>query len=108
MYLLRGRILAYKRLVYVYIPVFLFAQISNPMYAGGVGDGLEVIMSKFFSYEERLELQKYLKKGLSFKEISRRLDKGPTTISREVRKYSSVITTGYPGQTHNTCKNRKP
>ena len=86
----------------------MFAQISNPMYAGGVGDGLEVIMSKFFSYEERLELQKYLKEGHSFKEISRRLDKDPTTISREVRKYSSVITTGYPGQTHNTCKNRKP
>ena len=32
-------------------------------------------MSKFFTYEERLELQKYLKESLSFKEISRRLDK---------------------------------
>lgn len=38
-------------------------------------------MSKFFTYEERLELQKYLKESLSFKEISRRLDKNPTTIS---------------------------
>lgn len=56
--------------------------------------------------EERLQLQRYLKGGLSFKEISRRLDKDPTTISREVRKYSSDIATGYPGQTHNTCKNR--
>ena len=64
-------------------------------------------MSAFFSYEERLHLQSYLKEGLSFKEISRRLGKDPSTISREVRKYSSEIATGYPGQAHNTCKNRK-
>ncbi|UZW15403.1 helix-turn-helix domain-containing protein [Clostridium pasteurianum] len=52
-------------------------------------------MSKFFTYEERLELQKYLKESLSFKEISRRLDKNPTTISREVRKNSFEVATGY-------------
>lgn len=63
-------------------------------------------MSKFFTYEERLQLQKYLKESLSFKEISRRLDKNPTTISREVRKYSSQIATGYPGYPYNACKNR--
>lgn len=63
-------------------------------------------MSKFFSYEERLDLQKFLKDCLSFKEISRRLDKNPTTISREVRKYSSQIATGYPGFPFNACKNR--
>ena len=64
-------------------------------------------MSKFFSYEERLHLQSNLKEGLPFKEISRRLEKDPSTISREVRNYSSEIATGYPGQTHNTCKNRR-
>jgi len=64
-------------------------------------------MSKFFSYEERLHLQSYLKEGFSFKEISRRLGKDPSTISREVRKYSSEIATGYPGQPHNTCRNRR-
>jgi len=63
-------------------------------------------MSKFFTYEERLELQKYLKESLSFKEISHRLGKNPTTISREVRKYSSEIATGYPGFPFNACKNR--
>ncbi|MFT8314838.1 MAG: IS30 family transposase [Clostridium sp.] len=63
-------------------------------------------MSKFFTYEERLELQKHLKESLSFKEISRRLDKNPTTISREVRKNSSEVATGYPGFPYNTCKNR--
>ncbi|WP_347707329.1 helix-turn-helix domain-containing protein [Clostridium sporogenes] len=49
-----------------------------------------------FTYEERLELQKYLKESLSFKEISRRLRKSPTTIFREVRKYSSKIAIGHP------------
>ena len=63
-------------------------------------------MSKFFTYEERLDLQKYLKESLSFKEISRRMDKNPTTISREVRKYSSEVATGYPGFSFNACKNR--
>jgi IS30 family transposase len=63
-------------------------------------------MSKFFTYEERLDLQKFLKESLSFKEISRRLEKNPTTISREVRKYSSEIATGYPGFPFNACKNR--
>ena len=63
-------------------------------------------MSKFFTYEERLELQKFLKESLSFKGISRKLDKNPTTISREVRKYSSEVATGYPGFPYNACKNR--
>lgn len=63
-------------------------------------------MSKFFTYEERLDLQRFLKESLSFKEISRRLDKNPTTISREVRKYSSEIATGSPGYPFNPCRNR--
>jgi IS30 family transposase len=71
-----------------------------------VGGGNGGYMTKFFTYEERLELQKFLKESLSFKEISRRLSKSPTTISREVRKYSSEIATGYPGFPYNACKNR--
>lgn len=63
-------------------------------------------MSKFFTYEERLDLQKFLKESLSFKEISRRLDKNPTTISREVRKYSAEVATGFPVYPFNACKNR--
>ncbi|EDK34289.1 Predicted transposase [Clostridium kluyveri DSM 555] len=51
-------------------------------------------------------MQKYLKKSLSFKEISCKLDKNPTTISREVRKYCSEVATGYPGFPFNSCKNR--
>ncbi len=63
-------------------------------------------MSKFFTYEERLDLQKYLKECLSFKEISRRLGKNPTTISREIRKYSSEVATGHPGFPFNSCTKR--
>lgn len=63
-------------------------------------------MSKFFNYEERLILQKYLKESLSFKEIARHMAKDPTTISREVRKYSSQVATGYPGFPFNACRNR--
>lgn len=50
-------------------------------------------MSNFFTYDERLEVLKYLKDRLSFKEISRRLGKHPTTISREVRKYRLEVAT---------------
>ncbi|MBP1763136.1 MAG: transposase, family [Firmicutes bacterium] len=63
-------------------------------------------MSKFFTYEERLSLQKYLKESQSFKEIGRKLGKNPTTISREVRKYLSEVATGYPGYPYNACKRR--
>lgn len=63
-------------------------------------------MSTFFTYEERLEIQKFLKESLSFKEISRRLGKNPTTISREIRKHRSDVATGYPGYPYNACKNR--
>ena len=63
-------------------------------------------MSTFFTYEERLTLQKYLKESKSFKEIARSLGKNPSTISREVRKYLSEVATGYPGFPYNACKNR--
>ena len=63
-------------------------------------------MSKFFTYEERLSLQKYLKESQSFKVIGRKLGKDPTTISREIRKYLSEVATGYPGYPYNACKKR--
>ena len=63
-------------------------------------------MSSFFTYEDRLLLQKHLKEGLSFKKIAAILQKDPSTISREVRKYSVEIATGKPGFSFNACKNR--
>lgn len=63
-------------------------------------------MSKFFTYENRLDLQKGLKDSLSIKYIATALEKNPTTVSREIKKYSSEVATGYPGYSFNECKNR--
>ena len=63
-------------------------------------------MPSFFTYEERLTLQKYLKEGLSFKKIAEQLNKDPSTISREIRKYAVEVATGKPGYSFNACKNR--
>ena len=63
-------------------------------------------MSNYYTYAERISLQKFLAEGLSFKEIGKLLNKDPSTISREVRKHLSVIATGCPGHPFNPCKNR--
>lgn len=63
-------------------------------------------MSKFFTYEERLTLQKELRKGISIKAMAEILHKDPTTVSREIKKYSSEVATGYAGYPYNACKNR--
>ena len=67
----------------------------------------EDIMANFFTYEERLTLQKLLKEGLSFKKIAAELHKDPSTISREVRKYAVEIASGKPGYPFNACIKRK-
>ena len=41
-------------------------------------------MSKFFTYEDRLNLQKKLKESMSIKSIAADLEKNPTTVSREI------------------------
>ena len=67
----------------------------------------EDIMANFFTYEERLTLQKHLKDDHSFKWIAADLHKDPSTISREVRKYAVTLATGKPGYSFNACRNRK-
>lgn len=83
------------------------ASFVNNSYIRLLAAEMEGVMSKFLSYEDRLDIQKYLKKCLSFKEIARRLIKDPTTISREVRNYCSEVATGYPGFAFNACVHRK-
>ena len=61
-------------------------------------------MAKFFTYEERLMLQRLLKEGMSFKKIAAQMYKDPATISREVRKYAVEIATGKPGYSFNACE----
>lgn len=67
---------------------------------------MEDAMAKFFTYEERLMLQRLLKEGMSFKKIAAQIHKDPATISREVRKYAVEIATGKPGYSFNACKKR--
>ena len=67
---------------------------------------MEDNVSSFFTYEDRLLLQKHLKEGMSFKKIAAELHKDPSTISQEARKYSVEVATGKPGFSFNACKNR--
>ena len=67
---------------------------------------MEDAMAKFFTYEERLTLQRLLKEGMSFKKIAAQIHKDPATISREVQKYAVEIATGKPGYSFNACKKR--
>lgn len=64
-------------------------------------------MSNFFTYAERISLQKFLGEGRPFKEIARMLGKDPSTISREVRKQMHEAATGRPGYCFNPCRKRK-
>ncbi len=43
---------------------------------------------------------------MSIKAIASDLEKNPTTISREIKKYSSEVATGHPCYPFNECKNR--
>ena len=61
-------------------------------------------MSSFFTYEDRLLLQKHLKEGLSFKKIAAKLQKDPSTISKEVRAH---IIVSEAKDTYNPCLHRK-
>ncbi len=96
--------MAYKRLTMN--QSFCLHTFSMPFMLSELAAKRSVTMSKFFTYEERLTLQKFLKESLSFKKIAHRLDKNPTTISREIRKHSSEVATGYPGFPYNACRNR--
>ena len=42
---------------------------------------------KHMTLEDRIEIQEYLSKNISFKDIEKRIGKGPSTISKEVKKH---------------------
>ena len=45
-------------------------------------------MSHYTAFEEILEIENGLRENLSFGEITDRVDKDRSTVSREVRKYA--------------------
>lgn len=54
-------------------------------------------MSKFLTYEDRLEIAGGLKEHQSFGTIGRSLGKDRTTIAKEIRRYSHEKKSGRPG-----------
>lgn len=63
-------------------------------------------MSKYLTYEERLEIEGGLKKNLSFGAIANLIGKDRTTIAKEVKKHSFERKSGYSGWSYNACKHR--
>ncbi len=57
-------------------------------------------MSKFLTYEDRLEIASGLKEHQSFGAIGRNLGKDRTTIAKEVKRYSFDKKSGRPGCTY--------
>ncbi|OEF97202.1 IS30 family transposase, partial [Desulfuribacillus alkaliarsenatis] len=63
-------------------------------------------MSKYLTFDQRLEIEIGLKERLSFGEIAEKLAKDRTTISKEIRRNHIVKKTGYSGWPYNACKHR--
>ena len=65
-------------------------------------DRLEVreISARFLSQDERFEIADLHRSGVSVREVSRRLGRAPSTISRELRRNSSVAKGYRPFEAH--------
>lgn len=60
-------------------------------------------MKKHLSLDERFDIENFLVKGLSFKEIGKNISKNCTTVSREIRNHYIVKNTGGVGRQFNNC-----
>lgn len=50
---------------------------------------------KHMTFDDRIEIQECLNKGMSFKAIAKRIGKDPTTISKEVKKHFIIHTNSF-------------
>ena len=57
---------------------------------------------KHMSLDDRIEIQECLNKGMTFKEISKRIGKDATTVSKEVKKHLVVYSNSYT-KTNECC-----
>ncbi len=76
-------------------------------YSSDTGGWKGATMSKFLTYDDRLEIQEGLKQHLSFGKIGEKIGKDRTTVAKEIKKYSFEQKTGSPGYAYNACKYRK-
>ena len=51
--------------------------------------------NKHMTLDDRIEIQECLAKGISFKDIGKRICKSATTISREVKQHLQAHSNGY-------------
>lgn len=58
--------------------------------------------NKHMTLDDRIEIQECLAKGMSFKDISKRIEKSATTISREVKQHLQAHSNGYT-KTDDVC-----
>ncbi len=63
-------------------------------------------MSKYLTYDERLEIEAGLKAGLSFGAIAKIIKKDRTTIAKEIKRNLIIKKTGYGVYPYNACKLR--
>ena len=51
--------------------------------------------NKHMKLDDRIEIQECLNKGMTFKAIGRRIEKDPTTVSKEVKLHGKVYASGF-------------
>ena len=63
-------------------------------------------MSKYLSFDERLEIQAGLKQNLSFGRIALAIGKDRTTVAKEIKRHSQEKKSGCSGWGYNACRYR--
>ncbi len=63
--------------------------------------------NKHMSIDDRFNIEKYLKEGLSFKAIGKMIGKDCTAVSKEVRNHIEERKSASYGHTFNNCVKRK-
>lgn len=63
-------------------------------------------MSKYLTFEDRLEIEVSLRNNHSFGEIAKKINKDRTTISKEIKRNHIIRKTGYASWCYNACRHR--
>jgi IS30 family transposase len=58
--------------------------------------------NKHMTLDDRIEIQECLNKGMSFKDIGKRIEKDPTTVSKEVKLHGQIYTNSFT-KTNECC-----
>ena len=63
----------------------------------------DLVKNKHLTLNDRISIAEYLAKGLNFKEIAGALGKSPSTISREIKRYTYMKVNGFTKQPEIVC-----